>query len=316
MPPHWRLLAGLTAGLAAATMAGCATLSPPPALVLDDAERFAALLTASAPLGAAQLQAGYLDPGTAGVRTFTPHRIVGAANLAAAVARGRAGYEHAATLCLPAARQLGAEATRLLAQIGEQLGQSQPAPVYILFGAGNSGGTADAAGLVLGLEVICRGARDAAAATQLLRDFIAHEMTHVYQARQSRQNAPDSLLRQALVEGLADHLMENTLGDKAAAGAQRQRYGLAHEAELWREFKADVDAGRPISRWFYDQRPQPGGRPPDMGYWIGKRICEAYVQGAPDRPSALQTLLALRDPVAILAASGYDGMPKALHARP
>jgi hypothetical protein len=46
-------------------------------------------------------------------------------------------------------------------------------------------------------------------------------------------------------------------------------------------------------------------RPADMGYWIGKRICEAYYAKAGDKRAAMRTLLELRDPKAILAKSGY-----------
>ena len=40
------------------------------------------------------------------------------------------------------------------------------------------------------------------------------------------------------------------------------------------------------------------------------RIAEAYVERATDKAAALEALITLADPAAILAASGYDGAPK------
>jgi len=67
----------------------------------------------------------------------------------------------------------------------------------------------------------------------------------------------------------------------------------------------------------YDQRPlqalvvnsvsAPAGWPCEAGYWVGMRIAQAYVARASDKRAALRELLALRDPAAILKASGYAG---------
>jgi len=203
-------------------------------LVLDDAERFATLLKSPDLPTAAQLQSAYLDPGSAGVRIFTPHRIRDAATLAHAVAKNPDAYRRALRLCLPVARQLQAEAADIARRIGALLGSTGTAAAYVVLGAGNSGGTASAEGLVLGL-------------------------------------------------------------------------GLAHEAQLWREFSAALDRRQGLAGWLYGPAAQ-SGRPADMGYWIGKRICQACMADparAADPAKALQTLLLLRDPLAILRDSGY-----------
>lgn len=281
-----------------------AATAQPHGLVLEDAERFAALLAGPDLPDAARLQAGYLDPATAGVRIFTPHRIRDAATLARAVAADPAAYRRAVSLCLPVAQRLQDDAAQIATRVGNLLGAAQPAPAYVVFGAGNSGGTADAAGLVLGLEVICRDTQDARAAGQMLQDFVAHEMVHVHQARAGTAQSDSDLLRQSLVEGLADHVMRSVTGGKAVADAARERYGLANEARLWREFSAAIDAGAGLRGWLYSPAAE-AGRPADMGYWIGKRICEAYLARASNPAQALQALLVLRDPRAILRDSGY-----------
>ena len=188
----------------AVALAGAASAAPAQhsqGLVLDDAERFALLLQSHDLPTASQLQSAYLDPGSAGVRIFTPHRIRDATTLAEAVAKDPEAYRRALHLCLPVAQRLQAEATDIAHRISALLGSSGPVPVYVVLGAGNSGGTASAQGLVLGLEVICRQATDASAAHQLLKDFIAHELVHVHQLRAGTEQSSSDLLRQSLVEG-------------------------------------------------------------------------------------------------------------------
>ena len=276
-------------------------------LVLDDVERFAALMDAPELPSAPVLQSKYLDPGTTGVRIFTPHRIRDATTLANAVARDPEAYRRALRLCLPVARQLQSEAAEIASRVDALLGSTRAATTYVVMGAGNSGGTASAEGLVLGLEVICRQAADSAAAHRWLRDFIAHELVHVHQQRAGAEHSSSDLLRQSLREGFADHVMELVTGGNAVADQARHHYGLANEAQLWREFSAAIEQGSGLRGWLYSPAAK-AGRPPDMGYWIGKRICQAYM-AHPSRASnpgpALQTLLLLRDPRSILLDSGY-----------
>lgn len=295
--------------LAAALLGACSQLpwtGSRSSLVLEDAERFAALFAEGRVPSAPLLKTEYLDRGTPGVAIFTPNRIQNAENLAKAVSGNTAGYRRAISVCLPAARQMQHEASAIIARIGAMLGEREAATAYVVFGAGNSGGTAGAEGLVLGLEVICSLADSAPAVTQVLRDFIAHEMAHVYQSRAGLKENADDLLHQSMVEGFADFVMEKALEGAARTGAERQAYGLANESALWREFKSDVDSRRSKTEWLYVQRMSIPGRPADMGYWIGKRICEAYYAKAGDKRAAMRTLLELRDPEAILAESGYE----------
>jgi hypothetical protein len=292
--------------LLAALLAGApAFAQPAAALVLDDAERLARLLQAPALPDAEALRAGYLAPGTPGIRIFTPGRIEDERNLARAMAADPAAYRKGATLCLPAARALRADATAVMRRVAELLGRSDAAPVYVLFGAGNSGGTAGPDGLALGLEVLCAGIETPAQARELLTDFIAHELTHVYQARAIDPAAPDGLLTQALIEGFADYMVERARGTPSRESAERAAYGRAHEMRLWSAFAADIATGAGLGEWMYNARPRTPGQPRDMGYWIGQRICEAFVERAADKAQALQTLLRLSDPKAILRASGY-----------
>lgn len=290
--------------MVAALLAGCTTPAPAPrALVLADAERFAALFVAHGGRpDAAVLRAGYLDPGSPGVKLFTPHRIQSADNLSGAVARDGDDYRHAIERCLPAARAMATDVDQDVDRIGHLLGRRDVAPAYVLFGAGNSGGTAGPDGLALGLEVVCRGVATTAQAKARLRGFVLHEMTHVHQERVQMAPSRDTLLRQILVEGFADFVMEKATDGREHADVTRERHGAAHEASLWRDIQPDLSQAVDRSDWLY--RPA-AGRPADMGYWIGKRICEAYYRQATDKQAALRVLLELRDPEQILQDSGY-----------
>lgn len=275
------------------------------ALSLDDAERFEALFDEKdgAP-DAEAIQARYLDPSTDGVAIFTPHRIVDADNLAQKIARRPEAYRKGIDLCLPAARVFSNEAGALMEQVAALLGETQTAPAYALFGGDNSGGTANAEGLVLGLEVLCRFADDETSARRIIEDFVVHEITHVYQHRAIDFAQQPTLLEAAIFEGFADFVMETALGRPSLEGAGRAAYGEANEAALWRAFKADMEAGgEGYGDWLYKGALE--DRPADLGYWIGKRISEAYYARAENKSEALRDLLELADASAILAASGY-----------
>lgn len=278
-------------------------------LRFDDADRFARLLQAHPAPSATQLQTEYIAPGSAGLKIFTPYRIIDAENLAAKIAANPARYRKALDLCLPVAKGMSSVAADTLAQVQRLLKQDEPATVYMLFGANNSGGTAGQAGLVLGLEVLCRNVNNEPEARAILTEFIAHEVTHVYQDRIERPEVPLHLLAVALNEGFADFVAELATGNRAGSDSERARYGLAHEAELWQRFQVEMADESKLRSWFFNNNnkaEERNGAPPDLGYWLGKRICEAYYARAGDKAAALQTLLEGRDPLRILKESGYQ----------
>ncbi len=273
---------------------------------LDDAQRFAQLIAdPHAELTVADVQKYYLDAGTRGIEIFTPGRIVDAERMQQTVLANRKHYERAVSVCLPAAEAVEAEAMEVLARAADLLKQDDIAPIYMVFGAFNSGGTVGPDGLVLGLEVICRLADDQSQAEALITDFVAHEIVHVYQIRnvsKAMASANPTLLSQSLVEGFADYIAERLQGRKTATEQQRYDYVVAHEAELWRQFQQAMDSGD-MQPWLYAG--EVDGKPADLGYSIGKRIIEAYVANSGDEQQALQDILSFSDPQEIVRKSGY-----------
>ena len=128
--------------------------------------------------------------------------------------------------------------------------------------------------------------------------IVAHELIHF------NQQFGDSNLRDAtLAEGSADFLGELCSG--GMINTEQQQYGSAHEAELWAQWRHDVDNGNKIADWIgsWGQKvPRLG----DLGYFVGYRITEAYFLRASDRRRAIRDILERKDSVRFIEESGYS----------
>jgi hypothetical protein len=314
-----RLLVGLTL----AAVPGFVHAAPVDPLTVTierrDADRFAAIFAAHNGLPpAATLQSDYLDGAGPGVAIFTPYRIENAENLARAIAAESARYRYAIETCLPLLDGLTGEMRAIyLAYAG--LVPNRPLPaVHVVFGAATSGGTASPTAQVLGLEVMCGPGTTPAQFQTAMRGMFAHETVHSWQTTKVSEKAmADPLLFYALREGVPDYLASLVTGE--IPNAARDRWAREKGDWLWREFDRDrqiVRAGRigkgdfnaagrtAVRRWIGNFGSEPEGWPTEAGYWIGMTIAAAYVERAPDRRKAIDELIALDDPLAILTASG------------
>lgn len=272
--------------------------------VLDDAERFAEFFTNTSTLNEKLIKNKYLNLGTKGLEIFTPNRIKNEKNLMRAISENPGAYEKGINVCLPAARKISNDAIKVLYDVRTLLDQKKSAPTYILFGADNSGGTASTEGLSLGLEVLCRFSETEEEAKEIILGFVAHEIVHVYQARIPEiKTKKYTLLRQALSEGFADFIANRVLGKINQSEIERHSFGVKNESMIWTEFKAVMN-GENFTPWMYGSGGE--GRPKDLGYWLGKRIAQAYYEKADDKKKALVELLYLNDPQSILLSSGYN----------
>lgn len=279
----------------------------------DDARRFAAVFeqTGGKPT-AAQLQAGYLDNAGRGVAVFTPDRIENAEHLAENVAKNAANYAYAIRTCLPLVDSLNNELRATYLGYRGLL-PNRPLPkVYVVFGAGNSGGTASPDAQVMGLEVVCGPGTTPDQFKATMRAMFGHETVHSWQPEPEKSQMKDLLLWAALREGVPDYLATVVTG--RVPGPERDGWAREQEAWVWSEFEKDraliIDPDAPASgvvfrRWFANFGNAPAGRPSELGYWVGMRIAERYVAQAADKHAAIEDLIALRNPQAILAASGY-----------
>ncbi|GAA6139724.1 hypothetical protein NBRC116583_34710 [Arenicella sp. 4NH20-0111] len=281
----------------------------------QDAENFAAIFLKQEKMTSIALDKNYLSVGTEGIDLFTPLRIKTADNMMRAISKAEADYSKAIEICLPAAQEFQSEAEELLRKSRELLNVDFETPVYILFGANNSGGTANRKGLAIGLEVLCKFAENEAEAKNLLRWYTYHEVVHVYQAMirsKPKPRAKNSLLRQALHEGFADLVSSFFLTDTGKAEMERSSYGKTNEKKLWKDFSAAMH-DESLGDWMYTK--PSSDQPRDMGYWIGKQISRHYYENSLDKARALKELLILSNPDRILKKSKYASFVHSLPSR-
>lgn len=281
---------------------------------LEDAERFVALFerTGGAPT-ADQLQAEYLDPGSRGIAIFTPNRIGDANRLAEKIASNPAAYRKAIDECLPTVRAANADLRSIYLGLQGGLPDARLPQVYVLFGAGNSGGTAGPDAQVLGLEVLCRITENRDDLRRLLRHFFAHETVHSLQMQASEApRSGDALLAAILAEGAADFIARLVTGIEP--DIERAEWALPREPELWARMHEDIDIVRnngegahaALRRWVGNYGSPPDGWPGELGYWMGMRIWERYWSAAGDKRLALQAMLSHDDPRRILELGAPD----------
>ncbi|WBO22875.1 hypothetical protein [Sphingomonas abietis] len=194
----------------------------------------------------------------------------------------------------------------------------EPLPqIYVVMGAGNSGGTAGPGAQVLGLEVLCSVDPDAAGFERSLRRFFGHETVHTFQ--HDPKNADRSpLLAEALTEGSADFIAALVTGQTPEPA--RAAWAQPREAELWRMFRADILVAGPDAakrspsaasaathRWVENYGSAPPGWPYEVGYWIGMRVWQSYYDAAVDKHAAIRDMLTWDDPELVLKKSRYAG---------
>jgi hypothetical protein len=306
------------AGMVLATGAASAGVDALMARVnAEDAERFVEIYEgAEGKPAAATLQTGYIDPGTDGLKIFTPGRIESGENLAGAISESPGAYRRAIDVCLPIVRASSAELRAVYLALEGLLGDPDLPEIYALFGAGNSGGTAGPGAQVLGLEVICRIAKTDDDIRALLRSFYAHETVHTFQPQDDQiASGADALTAAVIQEGTADYVASIVTGRPLSP--ERAIWAAPRAAEIWRAFEKDrraikrltpekqYEKGSPLFRWVANAGSPPEGWPSELGYWLGMEIAAAYVDAAPDKRAAIKELISMTDPDAVLEKSGY-----------
>lgn len=239
----------------------------------------------------------YIDGGSPGVQGFIANRIVSAENLAAVVRANRHLYD----TTRECASALGGVRERVRAAflaMKELYPEATFPTVYIVIGANNTGGTANSAALMIGLEVVCRPSQiDASPIDVRLTHLIAHEAVHALE-----QGFGDgSLLSRSLGEGIAEFI--GALSSGRPLNAHLFEWTQGREAELEQRF-AEAMYGSNSQAWLYNGR---GTReaPGDLGYWVGYRIACAYYERASDKRRAISDLLKSTSAREIMARSGW-----------
>jgi hypothetical protein len=229
----------------------------------------------------------------------------------------------AATLSLDTNDTVKDEIRAGLRRLAELYPDAEFPDVYFLIGTLSTGGTVAGSGMLIGTEQYASGpgtprhelpdwARAATAANSFatIAGLVVHEAVHTLQPR---REGPNTLLRQALIEGIADFLTELAIGPWNA-NTPRARYGRAHERRVWLDFKDEMDSDSTIRTWMYNGRLPPGRNhgAVDIGYWVGAQIARAYYERATDKRVAVRELIRLHEPKQVLVESGYASYAESL----
>ncbi len=180
--------------------------------------------------------------------------------------------------------------------------------LYFLIGVFASSGTFTDEGLLLGAEMIAADetaprdelpvwAPPADTSASAIACLAIHELVHVQQDYARGR----FLLAQSLREGVANFLARLTVGCTGAAESAYS-YGVAHERELWDEFRQQMTGA--YDNWLYNGHTSKD-RPGDLGYFMGDRIAQAYYDRAAEKRQAIYDMLHIKDYGAFLEASGY-----------
>ena len=246
----------------------------------------------------------YWRTATRGLRSYANKFDVADADLCRRIRQTPARYARLATL-LPSLDSAAAEIRGIYAKFDTLHPLTNHPAVYFVVGNGISGGSTTRGRhpvILIGTELL-----DSARGVPRI---VAHELVHTqqdYPFMGSLTGGPTflrgSLLRHSITEGSADFIASLLLGRPFT-----NTWAESHEDSLWAEFQRDAHS-RDYRRWLYNgwNRKALGDRPPDLGYWMGYRITQAYYDRARDKRQAITDILSIRDFDDFLKASGYRG---------
>lgn len=189
--------------------------------------------------------------------------------------------------------------------------------VCFAIGRLSTGGTVSKGWILIGSEIVCADStvekselnawlRAVLQPTTQELAFVAHEAVHTRQRKGPRLvwgYLTHRLLTMSHLEGSADMIARQVAG--ITINQNVHAYGMAHEVELWLEFRAAMN-GNDISGWLY-QGSRSTERPADLGYFVGERIATKYYEASTDERGALRVLLRGGAAHKVLRRGGYDG---------
>ncbi|WP_460219479.1 gliding motility protein GldB-related protein [Psychroserpens sp. MEBiC05023] len=133
--------------------------------------------------------------------------------------------------------------------------------------------------------------------------LVVHEQVHVNQKNINTR----TLLSKSICEGSADFLMYLQTGKLPSSLLETYAYGKANESSLWVKFLGDLDIKYQYIKtdWFYNY--DRTDIPPDLGYFMGFKICEKFYNDAKDKHKAIAFMLDSSNSEKLLELSNYNG---------
>ncbi|MEQ1763521.1 MAG: DUF2268 domain-containing putative Zn-dependent protease [Pyrinomonadaceae bacterium] len=260
-------------------------------------------------------QSQYLDKGSQGLKEFAALRIGKARDLAAKIESMPKYYASIRQCSLRVSTMLPKIRASFL-ELKRIYPDAEFPDVYFVIGRLSSGGTTWRSGLLIGTEMSCLTNeaapeefsdwhKEVLKPLEKLPAIVAHELVHI----QQKISPKGDLLSQSLNEGGADLVGGMISG--MSINENLYRYGIENEAKLWLEFAADMDTST-FDSWLYNGG-KIKGRPADLGYFVGYKICEAYYRNSTDKRRAIADILNISEPKKFLKESKYlvGGKPNA-----
>ena len=252
----------------------------------------------------------YIMKGSQGLRTFFEVRMgLRVTNIIETVNKRRKYFES----IRPVTQNLHTFKPRMI-EAAKKLKELYPAAIFppTTFSIGTFGafGTADGgAGQLIGAEFLCDTnnvikdelgdwEKTVISDTSRILGILIHELIHIEQ----QTTSSGTLLGKAINEGAADFITQLVLGYNL--NSRIHEYGNANEKELWSNFKKQMDSDD-TSEWLYNGNNAKDGRPGDLGYYMGYKICEAYYNKTADKKQAVKDILTIKDFKKFLEQSGY-----------
>jgi predicted Zn-dependent protease DUF2268 len=244
---------------------------------------------------AAILDRDYIKKGSPGVQDFIPHRIIDGDALAKMILKEPTYYENVRANT-ERMQSFVPEIRKGFERLKEIYPDAIFPPVYFVIGRRNSGGTESDKGLIIGAEMFS----DTGSRIHLneVVCIVIHELIHYQQ-----QAWGGDLTTQVMNEGAADFIAELITGNQIDEDIKP--YGDSHEEELWKKFQED--AKRNDSKpWLYNGGDEKHVGPPDLGYYVGYKICQSLYEISVDKGAALRAIIAMKDPKAVIQQSAYS----------
>jgi hypothetical protein len=241
------------------------------------------------------LDRDYIKKGSQGVQDFVPDRIISADALAKTILNDPTYYE--------TVRGNTEQMQSFVPEIRkgfQRLKQIYPdavfPPIYFVIGRRNSGGTDSENGLIIGAEMFAdNGSRLHLSEVVCI---VIHELIHYQQQAKGKD-----LTTTVMMEGDADFIAELITGNQIDEDAKP--YGDSHEEELWKKFQEDA-IKNDFKPWLYNGNDEKRVGPPDLGYYVGYKVCQSFYEISAEKGAALKTLIAMKNPKAIIEQSRYS----------
>jgi Predicted Zn-dependent protease (DUF2268) len=290
-----------------------------PAIHIEDVARFYRVYDAASGHPSAEMLQQYIDQGSEGLRYFARSHNTTGARIADEISKHPELYVNARR-CMHTLPRVRSRVAIVLRKLKELYPEANLQPVTVVVGRGRPVAIADEEhGVQLALEGMCDVAPSIKVAPSIVPSLedrfvhiIAHEYGHVQQFIAFDNDPHPTVLGGALMEGAAEFNAEMNSG--GVSNYEQAAFAKGHEQEIERAFVKDEDS-QDLSKWLYNRTDRKLGVsaesserhpwPPDMGYWVGYRICKAYYQHAKDKRQAFRDILQISDPKLFLAKSGW-----------